>query len=157
MATKEQKAVEQEDIARLAAIISANAVVGNDGVVTITDQEKLYENNLPEGLVVENIRQHQDYTSRFIAAATKAVGEAAVTAFVAHKGLETVKAEFPMVGKAAFDLTVQRELHGIAPSTKEPTVTYGSIKLHIESGSPSPAYNHARDAIKQMAKEALGG
>ena len=156
MTTKEQKAAEQEDIARLAAIISANAVVGNDGVVTITDQEKLYENNLPEGLMVENIQQHQDYTSRFIAAATKAVGEAAVTAFVAHKGLETVKAEFPMVGKAAFDLTVQRELNGISPSTKEPVVTYGSIKLHIESGSPSPAYNHARNTIKAMAKEALG-
>jgi len=120
----------------------------------------LYEDNLPESLTPEILKEVSDYNTTFIAAGAHAFGELAVEAMSGNKKLERATIDIPMAGKDSIGYSVER--HRSYPNhlgNGEPTEKFGIVtsNYQVQAGHNAGQLKKARLIIGELALEQLKG
>ncbi len=124
-----------------------------------SEKDSAFEATLPEDLDLATCRKVSDHNANFIAAGAHAFGELAVAAMKKHGDLEEASLKLKMSGRDSVDYNVlrQNEVRNPANRDAEPIVKHGTVRTtyNVKGGSNSGQLKHVRDAINQMASEAL--
>lgn len=101
-----------------------------DGKVVV--DSNTYVQTLPEGITVEQAKALHDHNANFFPAAVKALGPVVLDAMKKDKKIDSLSAEFPMIGKDRFEVTIERKREFPNPADKEnPSVIFGNIKASL--------------------------
>ena len=142
------------------AISPAIKIEVADGMATTTVEKDLYLKNLPEGLTKETIEKVQDYNSVYFAATAKAFGEAAIPVLKENKKIDSISADFPMIGKDNWAVNIDRSKEYPNPKGGEPTTTFGAMSFKLETQAARGSrgvIKHIREEMAVAALAALGG
>lgn len=124
--------------------------------------KSVYDDNLPDGLTPDVVKQVSNYTTEFVAAGMEAAGNIALQAMKKDKKLQDVEATLPMGAFGEVDYQVRREKEVQLPFAKEgePTseVQYGTshVKVSFHAGRNSGLLSKVRKEIKANAAEIFG-
>lgn len=131
-----------------------------DGAAKTTVEADQYLANLPEGLTEAQIKLKQNYDGQFFAAASKAFGEAAIPVLKKHKDIDQISAAFPLYGKDAFSVSMDRSKTYPNPAGGEPSTTYGVLSAKLETQAARAnrgLIKHIREELSESALKAFGG
>lgn len=124
-----------------------------------TEKDSSFEATLPEDLDLATCRKVSEHNATFIAAGAHAFGELAVAAMKKNGDLEEASLKLKMSGRDSVDYNVlrQNEVRNPANRDAEPIIKHGTVRTtyNVKGGSNSGQLKHVRDAINQMAAEAL--
>lgn len=156
---KEVKQINPEVLA-LSEKLQGSIKVGKDGAVEVSG--KPYIEQLPSTLTKEIVEAVTDYNTTFVAASGHAFGKVAEKAMKAHKGIDSVEANFSMVRKDMATHSYDRQVtskNAFAKEGESDTVTnFGvlSTTLTIRAGKNKGQLAAVRMALKASAMESFG-
>ncbi len=154
----ESKAHLNEATLELAGKIEAGIIVDKATGVT-AEKDDLYENNLPQGLTIDTIKQVSEYNTSFIAAGAYAFGKLAVEAMEGNKQLEKATAELKRGVKDAVSYNIDRKKDwvnrlGDGATIEKYGVVTASYDVRAGKGS-SGQLKAARTLISELAEAKL--
>lgn len=120
----------------------------------------LYEQNLPEGVTMQQVTDVSDYNTTFIAASTHAFGKIAVEAMQSNKKLDSATAEIKMGVKDTLSINVDRSktyTAQLGDKKGEPITKMGVVTTayDVRAGKNGGQLKVARALIAQMAADHL--
>jgi len=136
----------------------AKGITFKDGKVEV--DANTYVQTLPESISVEQAKAIHKHHSNFFPAATLALGNVALEAMKKDKKLEQVTAEFPMIEKDRFEVTIERRREFPNPQDKEKsTVVFGNVKASMVTQAARASrgsMNHVREQLNADFLSAIG-
>ena len=148
-------------ITALSSIVAAGIKINvADGIATTVVEKDLYLKNLPPEVTEDQAKALQAYNSEYYAASAKAFGEAAVPVFKANKKIESISADFPLIGKDNWSVGIDRSKQFPNPQGGEPTTQYGAMSFKLETQAARGSrgvIKHVREEISATALALLGG
>jgi len=132
----------------------------NTGTGSGTD--KLYENNLPESLNMDLVKEIETYNTTFIAAATKTAGDISLDLMENNKSLERTTTSFPMGHKDELTVVIDRQKvynnHLSKDAGDGKIIKHGvaSVDYEVRSGVNGGQLKVVRNKIIEEANKRLG-
>lgn len=148
----------KQEVLDLAAKLKAGISIAKDGNVTVA--EGLFEQNLPEGVTMEVLKEAQAHTNTFIAAAASVLGNEAIGVMKKNAELQSVSMSIPTVGKDSIDMVFKRESQVPSAAGEGTTNTkYGVLSTKFSmygTGSRGQLLKVKQD-LSEKASAAFGG
>lgn len=145
------------EVLELAAKLKAGISIAKDGNATVT--EGLYEQTLPEGITIEQLKDIQKHNNVFIAAAGYAFGESAIDTMKKNAEVSAVSVSIPTVGKDTLDLTFQRERQIPNAGGEGTSVKFGSLqaKYNMYGAGSRGQLLKVKQELSEKASAVFGG
>jgi hypothetical protein len=122
---------------------------------------KVYEDNLPEGITIDTVKNINSYDADFVAAGTLAFGKLSIDAMKTSKKLEHTNIEIAMgnnVTSVGFDRT-RVYTNSLGKEGEPDKITkYGvaTTTFEVRAGKNSGDLKHARRELNALAQAAFG-
>lgn len=145
----------KKDIRAMADAIKKDLKVAEAtaGSAAVLADENVYEKTLESsGLTPEIVKKVQTHNSKFVPAATLAVGEVAQEAMKKDKSLNEVAFDQPM-GKDKLTITHTREVEG--PEGEEPKYGETFVNYRVQALESKTSLNAVRKHLRESAREAF--
>lgn len=145
------------EVLALAEKLKSGITVAKDG--TATAAEGLFEQSLPEGVTMEQMKAAQAHTNLFIAAAANVLGNESINVMKKNAEIQAVSLSIPTVGKDSLDLTFKREAQVPNSSGEGTNTKYGSLSAKYSmygAGSRGQLLKVKQD-LSEKATAAFGG
>lgn len=148
----------KEDVLALSAKIEAGIAVDKKTGAGI-ENGNLYNDNLPEGLTTDTVKQVHDYNTTFVAAGTLAFGNLAATAMKSNKSLEEANISIKMGVKDKLEINMLRSKEYTNPlvENSDPVTKYGVVKANyqIQAGANKGQLKAVRNHLAELSMEYL--
>jgi NADPH-dependent glutamate synthase beta subunit-like oxidoreductase len=148
----------KKEVVEMAALIKADLKIDASTGVGVTSAA-LYEQLLPEGLTMDQVKALQDHNSTVFAAAALAVGESSIPLMKDNKDLEKVTAEILVGHKDKIKINFDRERSFPDQQTKGTITKMGQVNIGYDMyGTKNRGeVTKVKNFLTEMALEALGG
>lgn len=134
-----------------ALIKSSTADLGAGKIVV---DKKFYEESLPEGVTMAQVRKIEEHNSNLITAATLAIGELAQAPMTKDKELASLSMRIP-VSRGRVDAQIKREGQIRNVQTGEVSPVYGVVDVKFRAAGTSTSSGHLK-TVRDQVKTAYG-
>lgn len=140
--------------------ISEVITTDSSGVVT-GDTQKVYDENLPEGITPDTVKTLAKYDKTVVLGTTHAVGQLAIETMKKHPELNKVTGEFPFGYNAKTSVAVDRRretVNNFSPD-KSVIVKHGAVRVdvHYASGDSGASFTEVKNEIAAIGLKELAG
>ncbi len=123
----------KKEISDLSARLQGGLSI-DTGTGTVTAEENLYENALPEDLPPETVRRVSEFNTNFVAAGTDAFAAISSKAMASHKKLNRTEGEIGMIGgKLSVSMERERTYVNRMGDTPVDVIKHGVINVSLET------------------------
>ncbi len=145
------------EVLELSKKLKAGITITKDGSASVADG--IYEQNLPEGVSMDTLKEIQKHNNTFIAAAAHAFGTEAIGTMKKNAEVSAVSLSIPTVGKDSLDLSIQRERPIPNANGEGTTVKYGSLqaKYNMYGAGSRGQLLKVKQELSEAASAAFGG
>lgn len=155
---KETKVTLKDEVLELAKKIEKSIEIDKKSGVATTKGD-VYNENLPEGITPEIVKDVSNFNTKFIAAGAYAFGKVAVDAMAHNKSLETSTLEISMGNRDSIGYNVdrKREYTNHLSGNGEKQVKLGVVtaSFDVRAGKNGGQLKAARTLIGELASEKL--
>lgn len=154
-------AVVKDEIIELSNKLVAGMALDKDtGIGTEIEAGKLYEDNLPDGLTMKEVKLKADYDTKFVAAAAHAAGVMSIEAMKANPNLNETSFDFRIGVRDELNVGTdrRREYTNRLGGAEETIVKHGDMRTKYVNKAASQSAGQlkiVRQSIAALAMETL--
>lgn len=149
----------KEDVLAFSAKVQQKTTIDNKTGIATCPLQELYDENLPEGLTTDIVKQLSEYDGVVIKGTSHAVGSLAIEAMKKNAGLEVVSGEFQFGNHDTIAVTTNRSLvrkDGLNGGADVTVFGATNVKVEFSSGKNNAQLKAVKNEIKSLAAAAFG-
>lgn len=157
--TKSELKPIKPEVLDYSAKVKKQLSIDNQTGICTGDLQKVYDENLPEGITPEVVKKISEYDGTVVSGTVHAVGEMAVEAMAKHSGINKVTGDFTFGHRASLNIAVDRKkevVNNFSPE-RETIVKHGAVReeVHYRAGRGGGQLSAVKQAILAHGAEAL--
>lgn len=144
-----------DNVLKLADSLSTQLQIGEGGVVTVN--KDFYENNLPDGLTMADVKRVQEHNGNVLAGAQLALGETGIEYFRKHKDVDQLTLEIKAgADKMGVGFQRTRTYPGMKGGPEKTTVGVSMARYTAQAAGNVGSMKKVRTHLSQQAASLLG-